>query len=244
MCLHPELSLLTYFQILPDPRVARTREHRLIDLLVIAVCTLLCGGEGFNEMEDFGWAKEEWLKTFLELPGGIPSHDAFNRLFQSLDPHSFLECFLRWTQSLRVAVAEEIVALDGKALRRALQAGGTAPVLVSAWARENGLVLGQIKVRAKSNDITAVPELLRALELAGCIVTLDAMGCQKNIAKEIKEADADGRGPVQPSLGSTLATRLIKNGGGCTLLPLFSGGTHKKETGSCLPVSSDGIDES
>ena len=134
MCLHPELSLLTYFQILPDPRVARTREHRLIDLLVIAVCTLLCGGEGFNEMEDFGWAKEEWLKSFLELPGGIPSHDAFNRLFQSLDPHSFLECFLRWTQSLRVAVAEEIVALDGKALRRALQAGGTAPVLVSAWA--------------------------------------------------------------------------------------------------------------
>ena len=89
-----------------------------------------------------------------------------------------------------------------------------------------------------------MPELLRSLELAGCIVTLDAMGCQKNIAKEIKEADADGRGPVQPSLGSTLATRLIKNGGGCTLLPLFSGGTHKKETGSCLPVSGDGIDES
>ena len=134
MCLHPELSLLTYFQILPDPRVARTREHRLIDLLVIAVCTLLCGGEGFNDMEDFGWAREEWLKTILELPGGIPSQDTFNRLFQALDRHSFLECFLRWTQSLRVAVAEEIVALDGKALRRALQAGGTAPVLVSAWA--------------------------------------------------------------------------------------------------------------
>lgn len=188
---HSELNLTAYFQDLPDPRVARTREHRLLDLLVIAVCTLLCGGEGFNDMEDFGCAKEDWLKTFLELPHGIPSHDTFNRLFQALDPHSFLECFQRWTQSLRVAVSEEIVALDGKALRRALQAGGTAPVLVSAWARENGLVLGQLKVNQKSNEITAVPELLRALELAGCIVTLDAMGCQKNIAKEIKEADAE-----------------------------------------------------
>ena len=188
---HSELNLISHFQDLPDPRVARTREHRLLDLLVIAVCTLLCGGEGFNDMEDFGRAKEEWLKTFLELPSGIPSHDTFNRLFQALDPQSFLECFVRWTQSLRAAVSEEIVALDGKALRRALQAGGTAPVLVSAWARENGLVLGQLKVSAKSNEITAVPELLRALELAGCIVTLDAMGCQRNIAKEIQEADAE-----------------------------------------------------
>ena len=137
-----KLNLLAHFQDLPDPRVARTREHRLIDLLVSAVCTLLCGGEGFNDMEDFGRAKEEWLKTFLELPHGIPSHDNCNRLFQALDPQSFLECFLRWTQSLRSAVSEEIVARDGKALRRALQAGGTATVLVSAWARENGLVPG------------------------------------------------------------------------------------------------------
>ena len=188
---HSELSLIVHFQNLPDPRVARTREHRLIDLLVIAVCTLLCGGEGFNDMEDFGAAKHDWLKTFLELPGGIPSHDTFNRLFAALDPASFLECFVRWTQSLRAAVSEEIVALDGKALRRALRAGGSAPVLVSAWARENGLVLGQLQVSAKSNEITAVPELLRALELSGCIVTLDAMGCQKNIAQEIKEADAE-----------------------------------------------------
>lgn len=191
MHLHPELNLLTHFQALPDPRTQRAPEHQLIDLLVIAVCTLLCGGEGFNDMEDFGHAKHDWFKTFLELPHGIPSHDTFNRVFQALDPACFLDCFVRWTQSLRAAVHEEIVALDGKALRRALQAGGTAPVLVSAWARENGLVLGQLAVRAKSNEITAVPELLRALELAGCIVTLDAMGCQKNIAKEIKEADAE-----------------------------------------------------
>ena len=188
---HPELNLLTHFQALPDPRTARTPEHPLNDILVIAVCTLICGGEGFNDMEDFGQAKHDWFKTFLQLPHGIPSHDTFNRVFQALDPASFLECFVRWTQSLRAAISEEIVALDGKALRRALAAGQSAPVLVSAWARENGLVLGQLQVSAKSNEITAVPELLRALELAGCIVTLDAMGCQKNIAKEIREADAE-----------------------------------------------------
>ena len=188
---HPELNLLTHFQTLPDPRTQREPEHQLIDILVVAVCTLLCGGEGFNDMEDFGAAKHDWFKTFLELPNGIPSHDTFNRVFAALDPASFLECFVRWTQSLRAAVSEEIVALDGKALRRALAAGQSAPVLVSAWARENGLVLGQLQVRDKSNEITAVPELLRVLELAGCIVTLDAMGCQKNIAQEIKEADAE-----------------------------------------------------
>jgi predicted transposase YbfD/YdcC len=188
---HPELNLLTHFQDLPDPRTARTPEHQLIDILVIAVCTLLCGGEGFNDMEDFGEAKHDWLKTFLELPHGIPSHDTFNRVFAALDPESCLACLVRRTQILRTAVSEEIVALDGKALRRALATGQSAPVLVSAWARENGLVLGQLQVSDKSNEITAVPELLRALELAGCIVTLDAMGCQKNIAKEIKEADAE-----------------------------------------------------
>ena len=188
---HPELSLITHFENLPDPRVNRTKEHRLIDLWVISVCTLLCGGEGFNDMEEFGNCKHDWFKTFLELPGGIPSHDTFNRVFQALDPQAFLECFIRWTQSLRCAVDEEIVAMDGKALRRALKNGKSAPVMVSAWARENGLVLGQLQVSDKSNEITAVPELLRALELSGCIVTLDAMGCQRNIAKEIKEADAE-----------------------------------------------------
>lgn len=188
---HPSPSLIAHFQALPDPRVNRTKEHRLIDVLVIGVCTLLCGGEGFNDMEDFGRAKEDWFKTFLELPGGIPSHDTFNRVFQALDPAAFLECFSRWTASLRKAVHEEIVAMDGKALRRALKPGKGAPVLVSAWARENGLVLGQLRVSQQSNEITAVPELLRALALSGCIVTLDALGCQREIAREIKEADAE-----------------------------------------------------
>lgn len=184
-------SLMAHFAGLPDPRLSRTRDHKLSDLLVIAICTLLCGGESFNDMEEFGKAKQDWFKTFLELPAGIPSHDTFNRLFAALDPQPFLECFLRWTQSLRTAIAGEIVAIDGKALRRAVQRGQSAKYIVNAWARQNGLVLGQVKVADKSNEITAVPQLLRALELAGCIVTVDAMGCQKKIAREVVEADAD-----------------------------------------------------
>lgn len=188
---HPKLSLIEHFKDLPDPRVQRTQDHDLIDILVVAVCTLLCAGESFNDMEDFGKAKQDWFKTFLALRHGIPSHDTFNRVFAALDPEAFLDCFLRWTQSLRQAVAQEIVALDGKALRRALNRDQSVKYVVSAWAESNGLVLGQLKVADKSNEITALPELLRVLELSGCIVTVDAMGCQKNIAKEITEADAD-----------------------------------------------------
>lgn len=188
---HPKLSLIEQFQTLSDPRVDRTKEHELIDVLIIAICTLLCGGESFNDMEDFGHAKHDWFKTFLRLRSGIPSHDTFNRVFAALDPQPFLDCFLRWTQSLRQAVAQEIVALDGKALRRALNKDQSVKYVVSAWAESNGLVLGQLKVADKSNEITALPQLLRVLELSGCIVTLDAMGCQKKIAREIIEADAD-----------------------------------------------------
>jgi predicted transposase YbfD/YdcC len=142
-------------------------------------------------MEEYGIASEDWLRTFLELPDGIPSHDTFNRFFSALDPNAFLECFLSWTQSLREFVSQEVVAIDGKALRRALNKDKSIPCVVSAWADSNSLVLGQLKVNDKSNEITAVPELLRALELNGCIVTLDAMGCQKNIVKEVREAGAD-----------------------------------------------------
>jgi predicted transposase YbfD/YdcC len=184
-------SLIAHFSPMRDPRINRRRYHELMDILVIGQCCLLCGGEGFNDMEEFGEAKYEWFKTFLRLPNGIPSHDTFNRVFAALDPKEFLDCFMRWTQSLRQAVAQEIVALDGKALRRALDQGESVKYIVSAWAESNNLVLGQLKVADKSNEITAVPELLRVLELSGCIVTTDAMGCQKKIAKEIIEADAD-----------------------------------------------------
>lgn len=184
-------SLLAHFQNLPDPRVNRTKDHDLIDVLVIAICALLCAAESFNDMADFGLAKQDWFKTFLSLRNGIPSHDTFNRVFAALDPKQFLDCFLNWTQSVRTAIPQEIVALDGKALRRAVDGEQSVKYIVSAWAEGNGLVLGQIKVADKSNEITALPKLLRVLELSGCIVTIDAMGCQKKIAREIIEADAD-----------------------------------------------------
>lgn len=190
MQLHPKKSLVEYFATINDPRVNRTKEHPLVNVLVIGLCTLLCGGQTFNDMEDFGEAKRQWFETFLDLSNGIPSHDTFNRVFSAMDPQEFLQAFLSWTQSLRRAVPNEIVAMDGKALRRALDKDQNAKVIVSAWAEDNALVLGQRKVDDKSNEITAVPQLLRALELSGCIVTLDAMGCQKEIAREIKEADA------------------------------------------------------
>lgn len=185
------ISLLTILEEVPDPRVARTRAHDLVELLVIALCTLLCRGESFYDMEEFARVRLAWLRTFLPLRGGVPSHDTFNRVFQALDPKKFADGLSRWTQSVRTVLGGEVVALDGKCVRRALNAGEDVRMIVSAWATESGLLLGQRKTRDKSNEITVVPELLRALELAGCIVTADALHCQKNIAKEIIEADAD-----------------------------------------------------
>jgi len=184
-------DLLGCLQGIEDPRVDRTREHKLIDILVIGICCVICGGEGFSDMETFGKAQYEWLRRFLELPNGIPSHDTFNRVFSAIKPEAFLECFAQWTEGLRSALSREIVALDGKAQRRACNKGQGIPYVVSAWASTCGLTLGQVKVDEKSNEITAIPKLLRALELEGCIVTIDAMGCQKKIAREIIEADAD-----------------------------------------------------
>lgn len=185
------LGIITHLEQLEDPRMERRRLHNLTDILFIALCTLLCGGESFNDMEDFGKAKVDWLKGFLELPSGIPSHDTFNRVFSAIDTDQFMDCFMRWTESLRRVVNKEIVALDGKALRRAGGKNQSLPYIVSAWARENGLVLGQVKVDDKSNEITAAPELLQVLELKGCIVTIDAMGCQKKIAEKIIDCGAD-----------------------------------------------------
>jgi predicted transposase YbfD/YdcC len=184
-------DLLSCLQGVEDPRVNRTRDHKLLDILVIGVCSLICGGEGFSDMETFGKAQYAWLQTFLELPNGIPSHDTFNRVFSAIKPDAFMDCFMLWTQSLRTALGREVVALDGKAQRRACNKQEAIPYVVSAWASTCGLTLGQMKVDEKSNEITAIPKLLRILELEGCIVTIDAMGCQKTIAREIIEADAD-----------------------------------------------------
>ena len=185
------ISLITILEEVPDPRVTATVDHDLPDILTIALCTVLCGGDSFYDMEEFGEVRLDWLRTFLRLRHGAPTHDTYNRVFQALDPEKFGDGLARWTQSVRAVLGGEVVALDGKAVRRALNRGQDPRVIVSAWATESGLLLGQRKVENKSNEITAVPELLRALELAGCIVTADALHCQKDIAKEIIEADAD-----------------------------------------------------
>jgi predicted transposase YbfD/YdcC len=187
----PIVGLISILREVPDPRVDRTKDHELTDILVIALCTILCGGESFYDMEEFGEVRLDWLKGFLKLENGPPSHDTFNRVFQALDADRWAEALACWTQSVRRALGSEVVALDGKGLRRALNEGEDVRMIVSAWATESGLLLGQRKVRDKSNEITVVPELLRTLELAGCIVTADAMHCQKTTAREIIEADAD-----------------------------------------------------
>jgi predicted transposase YbfD/YdcC len=185
-------SPLVYFSSLTDPRVERTREHRLEDILFIAIASVICGAESWNDMEEFGKAKEEWLKTFLALPGGIPSHDTFNRLFSSLNPEELESCFMDWTRSVADLCENEVVAIDGKSMRGTRSSGNKSIVhMVSAWADKNHLVLGQTKVEEKSNEITAIPKLLDLLALKGCIVTIDAMGCQKDIASRIIEEGAD-----------------------------------------------------
>jgi predicted transposase YbfD/YdcC len=186
-------ALLEYFADLPDPRIDRCKDHALSDIMAIALLATICGAEHFTEMEAFGCAKEEWLKTFLPLKNGIPAHDTFARVFAGIKPQAFHECFLRWVQELRTVTEDEYIGVDGKTLRRAHRRGkGVKPLhLVQAWAVRNRLVLGQLKVDQKSNEMKAVPELLRMLVLKGCIVTVDALNTQKDIAHEIREQEAD-----------------------------------------------------
>ncbi len=185
-------SPLKYFAELKDPRVERTREHVLEEILLIAIAAILSGAGGWNEIENYGKAKIDWLGTFLTLPSGIPSHDTFNRVFAALDPQELEKGFVSWVSSIARLTAGEVVAIDGKALRGTRKAGYKGIVhLVSAWANTNNLVLAQRKVDDKSNEITAIPKLLAALELSGTVVTIDAMGCQTAIAEKIVDRKAD-----------------------------------------------------
>jgi len=187
-------SIVEHFQTLEDPRIERTKKHNLLDILVIALCTLLTGGEGFQDMALFGQSKQAWLQTFLALPHGIPSHDTFGRVFARLNPQRFQECFLSWTRAVAQFTEGTLISLDGKTVKASFdRATTTSPLhMVSAWCSEQGgLVLGQRKTDTKSNEITAIPELLQLLAIKGCIVTIDAMGCQTAIARQIQAQGGD-----------------------------------------------------
>jgi predicted transposase YbfD/YdcC len=190
---NPIASIEHHFATLDDPRIDRSKLHSLLDIVVIAICAVICGADDWVAVEMFGKAKHDWLKQFLELPNGIPSHDTFGRVFGALDPEQFQSCFLNWISAVSEITQGQVIALDGKTLRRSHDKtlGKKAIVMVSAWATANGLVLGQRKVDEKSNEITAIPELLQALEISGCIITIDAMGCQKEIAADVVAQDAD-----------------------------------------------------
>jgi predicted transposase YbfD/YdcC len=187
------LSFFHHFEALEDPRIDRCKRHQLGDILFLAVCAMISGANDFVAMEKFGHAKRAWLEKFLELPNGIPSHDTIGRVFALVDAEHFIQCFLDWVQTIHEVTAGQIIGLDGKTVRASLdRAKGKNPLhVVSAWASENRVVLGEVMVDEKSNEITAIPKLLEMLELQGALVTIDAMGCQKEIAAKVRERGAD-----------------------------------------------------
>jgi predicted transposase YbfD/YdcC len=205
-------TLIECFSDLPDPRVERTRAHKLIDILVIAICAVICGAEGWDDMVVFAKAKREWLDERLELPNGIPSADTFRRVLARLDPKALQACFLKWTQGIHKLTEGEVISCDGKTLRHSFDnASGMAAIhMVSVWATRARLVLGQVKVEEKSNEIPAVPALLALLDIKGCIVTTDAMSCQRATAAQIITQGADYVLAVkdnQPTLSAAIQSR-------------------------------------
>ena len=181
------------FSKLEDPRIERNKLHKLIDIIVIAICGVICGANNWVEIEIYGKKKKEWLEKILELPNGIPSHDTFGRVFGRLKEEQFQECFYEWVKAVQEITKGQVIAIDGKQLRGSKDnpIGKGAIYMVNAWASENHMALGQRKVNEKSNEITAIPELLEMLEISGCIITIDAMGCQTDIAQQIRDNEAD-----------------------------------------------------
>ena len=193
MKLRPKITLIDHFEKLSDPRVDRTKDHKLIDILVIALCAMICGADNFVAMETYGKSKYEWLKQFLELKNGIPSHDTFARVFARIDPNEFEQCFRDWISSITELMPGEVINIDGKTLKHSTHngLGKKAIHLVNAWASEQRLVLAQHKVHERTNEITAIPHLIKVLELNGCLVTIDAMGTQTDIAQLLHSKGAD-----------------------------------------------------
>lgn len=186
-------DLRAHFAEMEDPREGNALLHKLDEVFIIAICAIVCGANHWTEVEAFGHAKETWLRTFLELEHGIPSHDTFGRVFRHLNPEVFETCFRNWTQAVRKQIDGEVIPFDGKCVRGSHDGylGKAAIYIVSAWASRNRLVLGQGKVEEKSNEITAIPELLGVLDVAGCIVSIDAIGTQKAIAQQIVDQEGD-----------------------------------------------------
>ena len=180
------VSIDDHFSGITEPRDSNKR-HNLLDIITISLCAVICGCDGFEQIEEFGNTKHDWFKTILELPHGIPSHDTLGRVFAAMDPVEFQEAFMSWMRAIQSVTLGEVVAIDGKTLRRShdKDANKKSIHMVSAWASHNRMVLGQMKTEEKSNEITAIPALLDLLDIHGCIVTIDAMGCQKDIAGQI-----------------------------------------------------------
>jgi predicted transposase YbfD/YdcC len=186
------LSLEDAFSSLEDPRVERHKRHKLIDIIVLTICAVISGAEGWEAIEAFGEEKQDWLRKWIKLENGIPSHDCIARVIARIEPSKMSECFIAWVQSVSELTLGEVVAIDGKTARRSYNGKDKlgAIHMVSAWASQAGLALGQVKTEAKSNEITAIPTLLDMLDITGCIVTIDAMGCQTAIADKIIEKKA------------------------------------------------------
>lgn len=186
-------SLLKHFGELKDPRIERTKKHQLTDILVIAILAIIAGAQGWEDMENYGISKKTWLEEFLELPNGIPSDDTFRRVFQLIEPEVLNRCFFGWVETLVNSMGGEVIPIDGKTIRGSYDRnrGQSALHVISAWASEQRLVLGQMKVEDKSNEITAIPALLELLDITGSIITIDAMGTQTEIAQKIIEKKAD-----------------------------------------------------
>lgn len=187
------LGVFAFFEEVPEPRVERTRDHPLMTVLGIALLTIICVGDGWEDMHAFGIAKAEWLATFLDMRKGVPSSDTFRRVLGALDPGAFNACFIRWAQALSEKTIGKLIAIDGKTARRSFDKalGKKAIHLVSAWAEQNRLTLGQVATEEKSNEITAIPKLLDLLDIRGTTITVDAMGCQRAIAEKVIDQGAD-----------------------------------------------------
>lgn len=187
-----ESSLLTHFSDLPDPRMVNKCDHQLLDIVMIAICATIANADGWDDIAVFGEGKKAWLQQWLALPNGIPSHDTFKRVFEHLDAHAFQQCFMGWVQAVFTHTAGQVIAIDGKTLRGTCDTTGKATLqVVSAWATVNRLTLAQVNVAEKANELGTIPVLLDLLMLKGCIVTLDAIGCQKDIITQIRAKDAD-----------------------------------------------------